>query len=170
MGWIMIVITHSPLSAAKVKMSGAVLHLPLRALMARTGTTLFTVHKVWFIMICSFITCFMYCTCEGRVTLVPFNIRLFFIIFKKVCNICFGVFHSLWSHMKTTYSVHLPSLFWDITLKPLMKECKIYEDIHGFLDHNAAQYVRTVNEKEFSNPFSNHSHCLCLIIHKSPYS
>jgi hypothetical protein len=72
--------------------------------------------------------------------------------------------------MMATYSVHLPSHFLDITLEPLMKECIINKDIRDLFDHNAAHYVRTVNEKkEFSNPFSNHSHCLCLIIHKSPY-
>ena len=49
--------------------------------------------------------------------------------------------------MMTMYSVHLPSHFLDITLEPLMKECKIYGDIHGFLDLNAAHYVRTVNKK-----------------------
>jgi len=167
----MIVITHSPPFAAKVKMSGAILCLPLCAFMAWTGTTLITVHEVWFIMICSFINYFMYCTCEGGVTLAPYDIRLFFFNFKKVCNNCFSVFHSFLSHMMTTYSVHLPSHFLDITLEPLMKNCNVYGDICGFLDHNAAHYVRTVNEKnEFSNPFSNHSHCLCLIIHKSPYN
>jgi hypothetical protein len=53
--------------------------------------------------------------------------------------------------MMTTYSVHsvhLPSHFIDITHELLMKECKIYGDIHGFLDHDAAHYLRTVNEKE----------------------